>query len=201
MAQANPISQIVLLRRENWSIGLLNAAQFSNQDAAMHAVQASQCDRDDCEFCNEGNIPPASQGPAVVSPARYYDKVVKAPFSITMTPEKIQLRARCLAHPDYVQRPWQELNKTDVALVFEHSLYDDRSLFLRNWQALIDGMGIEGCRFGGDVHVFNGVQAWIFLNWGLSAKFTTAQLYPGQVFAEFILSRQERDTRMDDWIA
>ena len=90
MVQANPISQIVNLRRDQWAIGLVNSAQIASQDAARKVVQASQCERDSCQFCDIGQIPPPSQssGPAVAT-TLWGANEGGAPFFTTMTPEKL----------------------------------------------------------------------------------------------------------------
>ena len=68
MVQANPTSSVVAQRREQWATGLLNAAQYESREAAMQVVLASQCELDNCRFCDVASIPPPSQfgGPGVL---------------------------------------------------------------------------------------------------------------------------------------
>ena len=78
-----------------------------------------------------------------------------------------------------------------MTLFFERGFHDECRLLLRDWHTLSDEAA--GCRFGGALRIFGSGGSIVCgrLVWGLSPEFANAQLqlYPGQVFAEFILSR------------
>ena len=76
-----------------------------------------------------------------------------------------------------------------MSFFFEHSVHNNCLLHLTDCHLLIDEAA--GCRFGGNLTFFGDTMASLRLFWGLSPEFTAAplQLYPGQVFVEFMLSR------------
>ena len=89
MVQANPTSSVVVQRREQWTDGLLNAALFESEKAAMEVVVNSQCSQEGCQYCDVQHIPPRSQSRGRAVAGTIAGGNFKAPFLVTLTPEKL----------------------------------------------------------------------------------------------------------------
>ena len=125
MVEANPTTPMRLgERRVQWATGLLQVALFESREDSMEVVLASQCEVDSCEyqFCDVQRIS-LCHGQSSYPESTIVCNDDGAPFLVTMTPTKVQLRARCPGHPSFV--PWSEEFFTRAEVSLERHLYND----------------------------------------------------------------------------